>query len=464
MSKRGTLTLTGVVGEEESPALLQAPGKRVSALDLVASRQWAMLPDALESIISIATRANDSIEAVEEKLGRPLINTQSVSMRNDIAIIPVAGPIFRYANLFTRISGGVSLDVLSTDIRSAVDNPAVRAIVLEFDSPGGDATSIAELAQRIREMSEDKPIMAHIDGLGASAAYYLASATSRIVVSSTALVGSIGVVTTVYRGKADDVVEIVSSQSPDKRLDINSDEGRQKTQELVDKFADVFINDVAKYRDVTRETVLKDFGRGGLKLGAESVEAGMADAVGTLESLITGLSGNQHSGGSAMSGNDAPEKPEITRDYLDANHPDLVKAIREEGYTAGHAEGLTEGAEGERERIQAVEGQVLPGHEKLIEQLKFDGKTTGEQAAIAVLKAEREGNAGALKDRQEDAAVAGKPIEPGTGDPPEKKDYESLVQEQIDAGKSRAGAIRHVIANHPEAHKAYLDKQTGGDQ
>jgi hypothetical protein len=61
---------------------------------------------------------------------------------------------------------------------------------------------------------------------------------------------------------------------------------------------------------------------------------------------------------------------------------DRVKAKRfDEGFKAG--------AKAERERIQAVEAQFLPGHEDLIVKLAFDGKTTGEQAAIQVLAAER---------------------------------------------------------------------------
>jgi hypothetical protein len=53
------------------------------------------------------------------------------------------------------------------------------------------------------------------------------------------------------------------------------------------------------------------------------------------------------------------------------------------------AEAVTAGATAERERIKAVEAQVLPGHTALIASLKFDGKTTGPEAAVQVLAAER---------------------------------------------------------------------------
>lgn len=68
-------------------------------------------------------------------------------------------------------------------------------------------------------------------------------------------------------------------------------------------------------------------------------------------------------------------------------------------------EGLAAGAKSERERIQAVEAQALPGHEKLISALKFDGKTTGPEAAVQVLNAERAKGAGRLRDIETDGAA-----------------------------------------------------------
>ena len=67
----------------------------------------------------------------------------------------------------------------------------------------------------------------------------------------------------------------------------------------------------------------------------------------------------------------------ITRETLAADAPDVLSAV------------LAEGAQTERARIQAVLGQALPGHEALVNTLAFDGKTTGPEAAAAVLAAER---------------------------------------------------------------------------
>jgi hypothetical protein len=70
------------------------------------------------------------------------------------------------------------------------------------------------------------------------------------------------------------------------------------------------------------------------------------------------------------------------------------------------AEAKNEAAKLERERIQAVEAACLAGHETLINQLKFDGKTTGPEAAQAVLAAEKTLRAARLKNIKQDAAEA----------------------------------------------------------
>lgn len=79
--------------------------------------------------------------------------------------------LFRYANMFTEISGANSTQILATDIRQALDNPAVKAIVLNIDSPEGVAGGINELADMIYAGRSQKRIVAYVCGTCASAAY-----------------------------------------------------------------------------------------------------------------------------------------------------------------------------------------------------------------------------------------------------------------------------------------------------
>jgi signal peptide peptidase SppA len=271
---------------------------RFNAFEIAASRPWLILPSSLSEILTVADRMGDP-EALASRVGRPLTNTRTVERRDSgVAVIPVVGPIFRYANLLTEISGATSTQVLATDIQAAIDDRSVRGIVLDVNSPGGEATGIHELAQLIFDARAKKPIWAYVGGTGASAAYWIASAAERVLVDATALLGSIGVVMT-YRDERErqaksgvKTIEIVSSSSPDKRLDPDTERGRTKVQQLVDDMAGVFVSSVARNRGVSAETVTNDFGRGGLLMGAAAVSAGMVDGVASLESAITALAGS----------------------------------------------------------------------------------------------------------------------------------------------------------------------------
>jgi ClpP class serine protease len=214
--------------------------------------------------------------------------------------VPVRGPIFRYANLFTEVSGATSVEQLALDFGAAVDNPAVAAIVLEIDSPGGMVAGVSEFAGQVRAATKRKPVVAYVSDLGASAAYWIASAAGELVVSDTARVGSIGVVLRAYRDTDNDAIKFVSAQSPRKQVRPDSDTGAAIYQAEVDALAEIFISAVAAYRAVSAETVAADFGQGALLVGAAAVAAGMADRLGTLENIIAGLAGSTREGGSSM--------------------------------------------------------------------------------------------------------------------------------------------------------------------
>jgi ClpP class serine protease len=172
-----------------------------------------------------------------------------------------------------------------------LDDPTVDALLLNVDSPGGEATGINELGDMLFEARATKPIWSYVEGLGASAAYWLASATERIVVDATAALGSIGVVLAVSdptKANAREI-EFVSSQSPNKRPDPTSERGKAQLQRLVDAMAAVFVAKVARNRGVSEEQVLADFGSGGLLVGEHARRAGLADALGSFEGTLAEL-------------------------------------------------------------------------------------------------------------------------------------------------------------------------------
>lgn len=115
---------------------------------------------------------------------------------NGVGIIPIVGTLVNRGAWIGASSGLVSYEGLSALLRDAAGDPEIRAVVLDMDSPGGEATGMFMVAEQIRQLAAQKPVVAFINDMAASAAYGLASAADEIVVSPTSMVGSIGVVLT----------------------------------------------------------------------------------------------------------------------------------------------------------------------------------------------------------------------------------------------------------------------------
>lgn len=256
-------------------------------------------------------------------------------MRDGVAVISVMGPIFPRADFFANISGATNIETLGLRFGEALAAPDVRGIVLHIDSPGGQITGVHEFAEQVFAARNIKPVVAYISGAGASAAYWIASAAGRVVADATAVLGSIGVVAAwtdekeARRSQGLTDYEVVSSQSPNKRLDPASVEGRDALQRLLDATADIFIADVARNRGCDAARVTAQFGRGGVMLAADAVKAGMADAVGSLENVIA-----------ALSGADGANKKEAHMDAaeLSQKYPELLADIRQEAATQASRE------------------------------------------------------------------------------------------------------------------------------
>ena len=336
-------------------------------LQWILNHYWALTEDALETMLQIAQRDGLDPEALAARLGRPLDNTQKVTVRDGTAIVPVIGPLFRYANLFTEISGATSYELLARDFEQALASPDVQSIVLQIDSPGGEANGTHELAARIHAARGVKPIIAYVGGMAASAGYWLASAADRIIVDPTALLGSIGVRTAVVDTSAMEEKEgiktytIVSSQSPHKAIDPGQAADRARVQAVVDRLAAIFVANVARNRGVDEATVLNDFGRGDVLVGQAAVDAGMADGIGSLESLLADLNSSSPTaaGGGRSTTQEAimtqPNQPAPAREPTPATYTqEDVELLEESAFEAGKEEGLAEGQQALIEKIKAI--------------------------------------------------------------------------------------------------------------
>lgn len=282
----------------------------MNAYDFVAGQPWALFPAAVPGLLALAERhpaeaaawfamlpgggkmsATADIQTLDSRGSKDWRPARETPVRDGVARLDVRGPISRYANLMHDVCAATSVQRLSADLAAAVENPKVKAVVLSFDTPGGQANGIGELAGQIRAAGKVKPVVAYVANMACSAGYWLAaSCPGGIVTHPGASEGSIGAILQVDTTKPKDQLQFVSSQSPNKRSDPNTKDGAADIQRWVDALAAVFIADVAACRGMTPEEVQSDFGRGGVMLGAAAVECGMADALGDFESLQANLS------------------------------------------------------------------------------------------------------------------------------------------------------------------------------
>lgn len=357
-------------------------------LEALLNARWAIKPDTFELILGIVQGQGDEKQAALIRGGRLSNDVRNVELLGQgIAVIPMVGPIIPRASMFSEVSGLVSAQGLQKDFAAAMDDPQVKSIVFDVDSPGGAVTGIAELSQMIFEARGKKPITSYVRGLGASAAYWVLSAADKVVLSETAEVGSIGIVMGYTdrskRDKEEGVqrIEIVSSLSPKKRLDPMTPEGRMAYQEVVDELANIMVANIARNRKVGVDHVTSGFGEGFVLVGQKAVDRKMADSVSTFDAVVArDMERNNKKGVLFMADKD--------KTYTQAETDALIAEAKAEGRKEGKAEGIAAGAKAERERIQAIEAVSAPGHEDLIAKMKFEDGATAESVALAVVQAQ----------------------------------------------------------------------------
>jgi ClpP class serine protease len=270
----------------------------------------------------------------EERNNRAMLR-RGVYRRGSTAIIPIRGPIFPYANMMTDMCGATSLSTTMSDYREAENDPSVRNIVIPADSPGGSVVMVDEFYAMIK--NSKKPTYGHVTGNGASAMYWLLCAMDSISLSPTSSVGSIGVIMSMTKFKKQDdeypkKLEFVSSISPKKILDPESDSGKEEIYRVVNKIAEVFAMSVSEGRNVSLEDVKEKFGQGGMITGDNAVEVGMADRVDTLEALLSRLDEEESTSYSSYG------DTQMKRNEYKDKFPDEYNAILEEGKSVANAD------------------------------------------------------------------------------------------------------------------------------
>ena len=209
-----------------------------------------------------------------------------------VAVVPVVGTIASADNSVPGTEPPITPEGLADALRQAEEDPAVAAVVLEVNSPGGGVTASDEMHQSILDFRESsgKPVVVSMGDTAASGGYYISTAADRIVANETTLTGSLGVIfsLTDFSELADDYgveQEVVKSGE---FKDMGSSfrnltpEEREILQSIVDESYNEFVSVIVEGRDLPEERV-REIADGRVYSGQQAKEIGLVDSFGGLD-------------------------------------------------------------------------------------------------------------------------------------------------------------------------------------
>ncbi len=202
----------------------------------------------------------------------------------NVAFIKINGPITTEGEDFLNSNTIGSADVVKF-IEDADENPEIKAILVEINSPGGSAVASAEIVSALKKTNKTKVVF--IREIGTSGAYWIATASDKIVAHPLSVTGSIGVLGSylefskllerynityerLVAGKYKDI------GSPLKEL---SEEEKKILQEAIDSIHEYFLYDVAKNRNLSAD-VVNEISTGRIYLGMDAKKLGLIDVLG----------------------------------------------------------------------------------------------------------------------------------------------------------------------------------------
>ena len=210
--------------------------------------------------------------------------------KTQFALIPITG-LITYNGEESLFTDTPSIETTINYIEAANNSENIKGIILEIDSPGGTVLASKDLANAIEDI--EKPNVVLIRQIGASGAYWAASAGDHIIADEVSMIGSIGVIGSYLNFNSFLEEHNVSYErlvaghfkdtgSPFKEL---TDEERDKLQETINNIYDIFINDVAEKRHLSVEDT-KKLATGEIFLGTEALEKGLIDELGNKKTAI----------------------------------------------------------------------------------------------------------------------------------------------------------------------------------
>jgi signal peptide peptidase SppA len=222
--------------------------------------------------------------------------TRDYQITNGIAIIPIVGTLVRRTGGLEAQSGLTSYGTIEDQLEAALKDNSVKAIMLDIDSPGGEAGGVFDLADKIFSARKVKPIWAVANDEAFSAAYAIAAAADRIYLSRTGGAGSIGVIAVHLdqsQAEEDAGLKYTAIFAGARKNDLSpheplTDPARAQLQAEVDRIYELFATTVARMRGIDLAAIKAT--EAALYFGDQAIAANLADRIGTMGDALSDLS------------------------------------------------------------------------------------------------------------------------------------------------------------------------------
>lgn len=366
------------------------------------------------------------------------------------AIIDVIGMMTKYGSSFSAMRHGTV--GVRASLRAAMKDKEVSGIVLRIDSPGGSVSGTGDLGDDIAKAAKKKPVVAYIEDMGASGAYWIASQATRVIANPGALVGSIGVYSVLYDMSAmaaQDGVKVIVVRSAEMKgagtlgTEITPAQ-LQDAQRVINEIHEQFVGVIMRGRRMGREQV-EQLADGRIHIASSALGLGLIDAIGdessAIDWAITSKPSRAKTGAANMKGATA------MADQEDA--PVVKPATIQE--IESHCKGADDAFVLKQLKANAT---IAQAQSAWLDELCNQNKALAEKAA-ALEKEKAEIAAKAEPTGVEPVGAAkGKPKAEAAGDVIGQ--WDDAIRAEMASGKTRQQAIRAVANGNPELHRAYI--------
>lgn len=262
----------------------------------LSGQAWAITPQMLDHLQQIVA-SGKAMQAFDESV-TPEATMQKVPLvkgnGRSVGLVTFHGVVINRCPEWATWYGYMSPQTFAREIRTLADDPSIASIVISVDSPGGTVAGTVEAAEAVTYARGRKKVVAVVNDTCCSAAYWVASQANEIIVSPTSVTGSIGCIIShldyskalLDWGVVATYIRSAVKKALGQPYEPLSAEARAEFQALVDSVHEQFVAAVAKGRRKARAVVAEGWATGEVWTGADAITAGLADRLGTLNTII----------------------------------------------------------------------------------------------------------------------------------------------------------------------------------